>query len=296
MLVDNYVDIFLPSEDIARYPIAGKSSQLLAEQGLSVLIEAFDDSRSVKVLYDFGRSVNVLKHNMDLLDVDTDKLDYLVLSHGHVDHYGSLEKMLATTPDKCRLILHPNAYGRKRFIRVKEDTYAGPWKIEDHVIKTFHSRISESIDKTELGCGIYVSGQIDRIVEFEKGTPNAFVESDRGLVHDEIMDDQSIFVEIEGRGILVLTGCCHAGLINTILAAEKSFPWKRVFAVVGGLHLNNAGEEQMQETIKGLKERQITYLSAIHCTGYYASMWLMEEFRNEWIPGTVGATFTFQGT
>jgi len=232
-------------------------------------------------------------HNAELLGLDFRKLDYLVLSHGHIDHYGCLLRVLDNTDDRCRLIVHPDAYGRKRFVRKPDGNYVGPWDIDARVLEQFASRLEPRANPSELGSGVHVSGEIARGTEFEPGMPNAFVEIDGELAHDEIPDDQSIFIELEGKGIVVLTGCCHAGVVNTLTYAQEMFPDQKVYALIGGLHLNSAEDEQMQRTIEYLSKSQIRYLSALHCTGYYAQRILMEKFRDRWIPNTVGTQITF---
>jgi 7,8-dihydropterin-6-yl-methyl-4-(beta-D-ribofuranosyl)aminobenzene 5'-phosphate synthase len=148
---------------------------------------------------------------------------------------------------------------------------------------------------SDLGFGIHVSGEVPRKTDFEPGMPNAFVEVDGELVHDEILDDQSIFIELEGRGIVVLTGCCHAGVVNTLVHAQEMFPEQRIYALVGGLHLNNADETQMEETITYLSQLQLSHISALHCTGYYAQKILMDRLKDRWLPNTVGARYSFVG-
>lgn len=295
-VVDNYIDIFVPSTGVASYPVPGRASQLWAEQGLSLLIEVSDKGRTKRILYDFGRSDQVLLRNAELLGLDYNQLDFLVLSHGHIDHYGCLLHVLKNTDERCKLFVHPKAYGRKRFVRQKDGTYVGPWDMDTKVSDQFGSRIEPRIDPSDLGFGVYVSGEIEKKTDFEPGMLNAFVEIDGELVHDEIPDDQSIFIELEGKGIVVLTGCCHAGVVNTLTYAQKMFPEQPVYALIGGLHLNSAEDEQMQKTIEYLSQLQIRYISALHCTGYYAQRILMQEFGDNWIPNTVGANITLTGS
>jgi 7,8-dihydropterin-6-yl-methyl-4-(beta-D-ribofuranosyl)aminobenzene 5'-phosphate synthase len=292
-VVDNYIDIFIPSTAVATYPVPGRDSQLWAEQGLSLLIEVSDKGQTKRILYDFGRSEHVLLHNAELLGLDFRKLDYLVLSHGHIDHYGCLLRVLENTDDRCRLIVHPDAYGRKRFVRQTGGSYVGPWDIDVRVFEQFASRLEPRASPSDLGMGVHVSGEIEKKTDFEPGMPNAFVEVNGELVHDEIPDDQSIFIELEGKGIVVLTGCCHAGVVNTLTCAQKMFPEQPVYALIGGLHLNSAKDEQMRKTVEYLSRSQISYISALHCTGYYAQRLLMEEFRDRWLPNTVGTQITF---
>jgi len=295
-VVDNYIDIFIPSTAVASYPVPGRASQLWAEQGLSLWIEASDNDRTRRILYDFGRSEHVLLRNVELLGLDLRKLDYLVLSHGHLDHYGCLLRVLENTNDGCKLIVHPDAYGRKRFFLQKDGTYVGPWEIDSRVFDQFGSRLEPTSTPSDLGLGVHVSGEIEKKTEFEPGMPNAFVEVDGKLVHDQIPDDQSIFIELEGRGIVVLSGCCHAGVVNTLAYARKLFPGQPIYALIGGLHLNSASNEQMQKTVEYLSQSEIRYISGLHCTGYYAQRILMEQFRDCWLPNTVGATLTFTGS
>jgi len=145
---------------------------------------------------------------------------------------------------------------------------------------------------SDLGLGIHISGEIERKNDFERGMPNAFMEVEKKLVHDGIEDDQSLFIELEGKGVIVLTGCCHAGVVNTLSSAQRVFAGQRIYALMGGFHLNNAEEIQMTRTLEFLLNFNLRYMSAMHCTGYYAQKVLMEKFGDRWIPSTVGAKIT----
>jgi len=295
VLVDNYIDIFIPSTEMAAYPVPGKGSMLWAEQGLSLWIEIWNQGEKTSLLYDFGRSEQVLLHNIDLLGLDFSGLDFLVLSHGHVDHYGCLLPVLQKTGQGCRLFFHPKAVGRKRFVLKKDGTYAGPWDIDKRVVEQFGSRIEMNAAPSTIMPGVHLSGQIERINDFELGMPNAMVEIEGKRVHDEIEDDQAIFIELGNEKLVVLTGCCHAGAVNTLEKARKQFPDKKVHALLGGLHLNSAGDTQMEKTMKYLSQTAVENIAAFHCTGYHAQRILMENFRDQWIPTTVGAKITFTG-
>jgi 7,8-dihydropterin-6-yl-methyl-4-(beta-D-ribofuranosyl)aminobenzene 5'-phosphate synthase len=165
--------------------------------------------------------------------------------------------------------------------------------MDTKILDQFSSRIEPRTDPSDLGFGIHVSGEIEKKTGFEPGMPNAFVEIDGELVHDKIPDDQSIFIELEGKGIVALTGCCHAGVVNTLTYAQKMLPEQPVYALIGGLHLNSAEDKQMKKTIEFLSQSHVKYISALHCTGYYAQRILMEKFRDRWLPNTVGTKITF---
>jgi len=294
-LVDNYVDMFMPSTKMAAYPVPGKESMLWAEQGLSLWIEVWNQGHRHGILYDFGRSEQVLLHNADLLGLDFSRLDSLVLSHGHVDHYGCLLPVFRKTRQKCRLFLHPKACGSRRFVKKIDGTYAGPWEIDQRVFDEFGSRIETGTARSTTMPGVHLSGQIERITDFEPGMPNAFVEVEGERIHDEIEDDQAIFIELGDDRLVVLTGCCHTGAVNTLEQARNQFPKRKVYALLGGLHLNSAGETQMEKTMEYISRAGIEYIAAFHCTGYYTQRTLMEKFRDQWIPATVGAKMTFTG-
>ena len=294
VLVDNCVDLFLPSTPVAQYPVPGKGSRLWAEQGFSLWVEVFKNEEAVKILYDFGRSSQVLLHNIQILGLDLRDLDFLVLSHGHIDHYGCLYRVLKKASRKSKVLMHPEAMKRTRYVRLGDGSFAGPWKINRSLLQEFGSRIEAETCSLDLGLGVHVSGEIERKNDFELGMPNAFWKREKKFVHDGIEDDQSLFIELEGKGVIVLTGCCHAGVVNTASAAKEMFPEQNLYALIGGFHLNQAEKEQMSKTVQYLSESNTRYIYASHCTGHYAQKLLMEKFRSQWIANTVGARITFE--
>lgn len=293
VLVDNYIDIFIPSTEVAAYPVPGNGSMLWAEQGLSLWVEVWNQGETYRLLYDFGRSEDVPLRNAQLLGLDFSRLDAMALSHGHIDHYGCLLPVLRKTKQECSLFCHPKACGQKRFVLKRDGTYAGPWEIDKKVFDQFGSRIETGAGPATIMPGVHLSGQIERVTDFEPGMANAFVEIEGKRIHDDIEDDQAIFIELGDERLVVLTGCCHAGSVNTLEQARKQFPKRKVHAFLGGLHLNSAGEMQMKKTMEYISRAGIEHMAAFHCTGYYAQRILMEKFRDQWIPATVGAKMTF---
>jgi 7,8-dihydropterin-6-yl-methyl-4-(beta-D-ribofuranosyl)aminobenzene 5'-phosphate synthase len=293
VLVDNYIDIFLSSTAVARYPTPGKESRLWGEQGLSLWIEVWKGSKSLRLLYDFGRGDKVLFHNAPILNIDLRSAQCLVLSHAHGDHYGGLSRALRSTPESCKLVVHPRACGIRRFVK-HDDSVVGPWGLTGRLLRAFQKRVIMSGSTTALGLDTYASGGIERRTSFEKGMPNAYLEEAGVLVPDPIADDQALFIELGGQRLVVVTGCAHAGIVNTLTHAEQVFPGRTIHAVIGGFHLNNAGEAQMRETIDCFRRLNVQYIAALHCTGYHAQKALMDVFRERWIPGTVGMRITLR--
>ncbi len=293
VVVDNYIDIFLPSTDRASYPTPGEGSRLLGEQGLSLWVDIHKGGEVTRILYDFGRSSATFFHNLQILDLDLATRDYLVVSHAHGDHFGALRQVLARTGEGRTLIVHEKALGVKKYARTPGGGYAGPWEIKRGVVEAWAGTLVANDGPFYIRPDIALSGEIERRTDFEPGMAAACVKVGSVFMHDTIPEDQALFVDMEGTGLVVITGCCHAGLVNTIMKALELFPGKGIYAIIGGFHLNNADERQMEETTAYLSRLGISYIAPLHCTGYYASRRLMERFRDQWIPTTVGARMRF---
>lgn len=295
VIVENYIDIFLPATDVAIYPVPGKGSRLIGEQGLSLWVDVRRGGERTRIIYDFGRSSRTFFHNLRLLDLDVTQADYLVLSHAHIDHFGALGRVLSGTGTGCTLVMHDAAVGKKKYIRLKDGSCIGPWEIKPALVNSWTGKTVFNTGAFPISPDVVLSGKIERRTDFEPGMAAACVKSGPGIIHDTIPEDQALYIDIEGRGILVITGCCHAGLVNTIEKALELFPGRGIYGIVGGFHLNGADERQMEETMARLSRLAFSYIAPLHCTGYYASRKLMERFPAEWIAGTVGMRMKFHG-
>jgi 7,8-dihydropterin-6-yl-methyl-4-(beta-D-ribofuranosyl)aminobenzene 5'-phosphate synthase len=294
VVVENYIDIFLPATNVALYPVPGTGSRLVGEQGLSLWLDVLKGKERKRIIYDFGRSGWTFFHNLKLLGLDVAAADYLVLSHAHVDHFGALRQVLPKSRKGCTLVMHEAAAGRKKYIRLKDGSYIGPWEVRRTMLDAWKGR--KKVFNTgafAISPDVVLSGEIERLTAFEPGMAAACVKSGSQIVHDTIPEDQALYIDIEDKGIVVITGCCHAGLVNTVKKALELFPGKGIYGIVGGFHLNNAGDRQMEETIAYLAGLGFSYIAPLHCTGYHASRRLMAAFPGQWIPGTVGMRMTF---
>ena len=288
-LVDNYVDIFLPDGGETVYPKPGQLSSLIAEQGFSIFVKSYKGSKELSILYDFGRSKDVLMRNASLLGIPLKgSLDYLVLSHGHIDHYGSLIPLLKEEGLKMPfVIIHPDAF-LTRYMKFKNGRKVGPWKLEMDVFEE-RGGLIQTTEAVHLGDGIMTSGEIERLTDFELRMEEAYRVEGETLVHDPITDDTSLIINVKEKGLIVITGCAHAGLINIIRHAIKLTHIDRIYGVIGGFHLNHSSEKQLCKTIEILKELDIKLLSPMHCTGFYATSMMSRKMRTQFVPNCVGA-------
>jgi 7,8-dihydropterin-6-yl-methyl-4-(beta-D-ribofuranosyl)aminobenzene 5'-phosphate synthase len=299
-LMDNYVDVLLGSTDVVTRPPLAKgleipTDNLLAEHGLSMLVMAYQGKEKHTVLFDTGYTSVGVPHNVEFLEVDLDEIEALVLSHAHMDHTGSLFTVLDQIDKTIPLVVHPEAFvspryfglddGRKlRFPRtlVKAD-------LEHRKVELVVSKAPTLIARDLVA----VTGEVERVTDFEKGLPNALLERNGKVEKDPIADDQSLVLNLKGKGLVVISGCAHAGIINTILHAQKITGISEVYAVMGGFHLSGpVFEPIIEETISELKQLNPAVIVPMHCTGWKAIERFSQEFPASFILNSVGSKFT----
>lgn len=253
---------------------------LLAEYGLSILVETDE----LKILFDTGQRISAA-HNAALLGVDLSDLDVIVLSHGHYDHTGGLRSVLEVTGE-IEVIAHPDIFQKKYAKHGKSTAYIGvPYIKEelDDAGATF--RFSE--EPTNIG-DITITGKVERKTDFEKIDRDLYVEEGDKLKEDELLDDQALVLQTD-RGLFVILGCAHRGIINTIEYAKKILGEDRIYGVIGGTDLVAADKLQMVETFKALKAYQIQRIGVSHCTGPEASARLADEFGDRFFYNNAGS-------
>ena len=218
-LIDNYVDLLLPpSEIMTRPPLAkeGKilADTLLAEHGLSLLVTVYNGEKKNTILFDTGYTEVGVPHNMEMLGINVEDIETIVISHGHMDHTGSLNAILDKIPGRIPLVLHPGAYVYPRYTATPDgDKRLWPQTLVKEDLEQKNVDIVESKEPTLIADDrIMVTGEVERVTEFEKGMPNALVEKDGKIVKDPILEDQAIVVKLKEKGLVVISGCSHSGI------------------------------------------------------------------------------------
>ncbi len=300
ILVDNAIDILLPSNEVAqRAPLAynwSEREQLVAEHGYSLLLTVQRDGRSESVLYDAGLGRSTVLHNMDVLDLQTNDLRAVVLSHGHADHHGGLEGMFQRVGRRnMRLVLHPDVWRDRRVVF--------PTGVEIHMPPPSHNDLDrEGVTIIEergpsllLDGMVLVTGQVERVTDFEKGFPLQQARANGGWEPDTwIWDDQAVVCHLKDKGLVVLSSCSHAGVINVLRHAQRLTGIDKVYAFVGGLHLTGG-------LFEGIIPRTITELASIgptivvpgHCTGWKATHEVARKLPEAYIQTSVGTQLHF---
>lgn len=299
-LIDNYVDLLLPGTDIMTRPLLAKggkilSDTLLAEHGLSLLISVYLEDKKQTVLLDTGYTKVGVLHNMELLGINIEEIEAIVLSHGHMDHTGSLYGILDKIPNEVPLFIHPGAFAYPRYTRTPDgDKRLWPQTLIRDELEQKNVAIVESDSPTLIVDDmILVTGTVERTTPFEKGMPNALIEKDGELVQDPIIDDQAIVISLNNKGLVVISGCAHAGIVNTILFSQKTTGEQNIHAVLGGFHLTGPFFEKIHEdTIEELKKMEPDTVMPMHCTGWKAIQKFQKAFPSNFVLNSVGSKMT----
>jgi 7,8-dihydropterin-6-yl-methyl-4-(beta-D-ribofuranosyl)aminobenzene 5'-phosphate synthase len=253
----------------------------LGEWGLSILVE----SAGATILFDTGQSISA-SHNADLLGIDLGKIDRIVLSHGHYDHTGGLQEILHRIKREIEIVAHPDIWQAKYATRGEEEKYIGI-PFHRQTLESLGARFKLTKKPVRLTDSIITSGEIPMVTDYEKIEPYLVVKEGKGFKPDNLLDDQALIIKTK-RGLVVILGCAHRGIINTIYHAQKISGVKAIHMVVGGCHLMDATEERIYLTIAALKELGVPLIGVSHCTGLAAAAIMAQEFGDSFFFNNAG--------
>jgi 7,8-dihydropterin-6-yl-methyl-4-(beta-D-ribofuranosyl)aminobenzene 5'-phosphate synthase len=295
ILVDNTVDVLLPSTPVVqRAPRAWDAFErnpLIAEHGYSLLLTVHHNDHIESLLYDAGLGYHTLTHNLDALGIHPEEFDTVVLSHGHADHYGGLLNLRRCAgPHPMRLVLHPDAWRDRKTI--------SPTGNESHLPPLAHDQLTCAGITVVEGRGpfllldgmVLVTGQVERTTDFERGYA-----AHQACLHGHwepdpwIWDDQAIVCHVQNKGLVVLSGCSHSGVINVLRYAQRLTGIEQVYAFVGGLHLSgDVFEPIIPRTIQELATINPQVIVPGHCTGWKATHEIARRMPEAYVQSSVG--------
>ena len=272
---------------------------LVAEHGFSALVTVRTGDRTHTLLFDTGISPNGMADNMERLGIDATDIEAVVLSHGHFDHAGGLEG-LGTLRRRSGLpiVVHPYVWSRRRLALPEMPAVEMPTvsqrSLEDEGFQVIERRQRSLL----LDGSVLITGEVDRTTDFETGMP--FHERHNGDDWEPdplILDDQALVVHVRGLGLLVLTGCGHAGAVNIARHAMRLTGVDRLHAMFGGFHLGGPAFERIIEpTVAALTAMEPSVIVPAHCTGWKAQHRFAAAMPDAFIPNAVGSQYTISAS
>ena len=259
----------------------------LAEWGLSILVETDND----KILLDTGAGISSV-HNAETLGIDLGKIDKIVLSHGHYDHTGGLREVLRRMKKEIEIIAHPDIWQAKYSRRKgQSDRYIGiPFQREE--LENLGARFRLTKETTKITEDIWTSGEVPMVTEYETIDTGLLIKQGSDFHPDLVMDDQAVIVKTE-LGLVIILGCAHRGMINTIYHAREITGVNKVQAVIGGSHLIGTSEERLYQSIAALRDLGVSKLGLCHCTDLPVISVLAQEFGESFIFNKSGTRIDF---
>lgn len=305
VIVDNYSDLFLTDSDIVKRMRVLPPGAPMSEPGLSYLIKVYSGSKTHTILFDTGISGTCLLHNANTLasskavlmgevTAKFEDTEAVILSHGHFDHCGGLLQVLNKLNKRIPVFLHADVFVPRR-VEIMPEIKADLPAMDKETVTTAGADIQKiNVPEAIASDLVLISGNIERKTDFEKGMPGAEAKIDGNWLPDPFHDDQGIAINIKGKGLVVVAGCSHAGIINTVEHIKNVSGIKQVYCVMGGFHLSGYNESLIDPTISEMKKIDPNYVVPMHCTGWNAINRFAKEMATGFILNSVGATYIFQ--
>lgn len=261
----------------------GPISGALGEHGFAALVES---ETGEPLLFDTGQGLGLL-HNALKMGKNLSRVRKVVLSHGHYDHGGGLLPLLEDGLSR-EVFAHEAVFQARHRIKDTGDCYPIGMPHSRETYESAGAVFNLSSEFREISPGVMQTGEVPRITPFEIGDQGLFLDCS-GREPDTTPDDQSLVIETE-KGLIILLGCCHAGLVNTLEHIAARTGRRDFYAVVGGTHLGFCNNDQFEKTVKALKGVGLRKLAVSHCTGFSASARLSVEMPREFQVAMVGYT------
>ena len=294
VLVDNYTDVLLASTPVAERAPMRHPRTPLAEHGMACLLRVRGGGREHYILFDTGHTPGCITFNMDYMQVDASMIESVVISHGHIDHIGGLEGVLDKIGRRVPVVMHPNVFVDRRLNDKPAGRIVG-MPVLDRAALERQADLVVTDEPYPLASGLVLStNTVERVTDFETGFPFSEIKSDGQWVTDPFLDDQALAVKVKGKGLVVVGGCCHAGIINTVKYCQKLFAADKVHAVMGGFHLNNKiFEPTIGKSIAEMKAIDPDCIIPMHCTGWTAINDFAQAFPKAFILNSSCTTYRF---
>ena len=300
-LQDNYIDITaLDNNAVVTRAMPIKDGQIKvsigAEHGFSAIVKTTTGDKTNTLLFDFGFSEDGAAYNASRLNVDMTQVEAAVLSHGHSDHFGGLNKLSAMIGKKnLPLTVHPGVFKSPRYMKFSEEFKIYFPLFTRKMAAKAGLKVMETKEPSLLLDGKFLFlGEVPKRSDFEKGMLLAHCVEDDVEKWDALEDDTSIVMNLKEKGLVILSGCAHAGIVNTVNYAREVTGIDKVHVIMGGFHLSGPMFEPIiDRTTEELKKINPDYIIPTHCTGRKAVAFIEESFKERFILNMSGTKLTF---
>ena len=280
-----YINITTLMDDYAGY-----ETSFYAQHGISLLIDIYSNQVYKRILLDVSQEGKPILRNMDIMGIKPESIDAIFLTHCHYDHTKGLVEMLKAIGKEIPVIGHPGIF-RDNYVL---DPFLKNIGITEEngikAIKEAGGQLFLTKDTFEIMPGVFSTGEVENSTNFETRGISAYNLEDGHLKADNMIDDLSIVVNVKDKGLVIITGCSHAGIINIIKHARKITGIEKIAAVIGGFHLIEAADERIEKTVDALDRMDIDLVVPGHCTGLKASAEIAKRLGNRFSQLHVGKT------
>jgi 7,8-dihydropterin-6-yl-methyl-4-(beta-D-ribofuranosyl)aminobenzene 5'-phosphate synthase len=308
-LIDNVTDTFMPDQGPAVRAGGGLRVRraaavmadgwavdaLIAEHGFSLLVTVTKGDRTHRLLFDTGTSPDGMIENMRRLDLDPSSVEAVVCSHGHFDHTTGLDGLIrAVGPANLPVLIHPHFWRRRRVVIPGREPWEVPSVSRSALAGAGFSILEERQPSFLLDSSVLITGEVPRVTGYEPGFPPQQAWLGGAWEPDPlVLDDQALIVHVAGRGLVVVTGCGHAGVVNICRYAQRLTGDAPLYAVIGGFHLNGPlFEPLIPRVLDDLAALNPQVVVPAHCTGWRAGHAMAARFGPAYVPNSVGTRFT----
>jgi len=297
VLADNYYDSNEPEGKITKRYRQSAGKSMYAQHGLSFYVETVIGGKTNTCMFDYGLDPVGVLNNITLLGLDIGKTNAFSLSHGHPDHYAGAVSILKQNQSKIAAGT-PFYVGEETFVPrymlrpgATEPVELGQLRKED--IEALGLKVVEAKTSVEIVPGAHITGNIERVTSYEKVSASYRIKRGETFEHDIFPGEQAVFFNVKGKGLVVLSGCAHCGIVNTVKQAQKVSGTEKVHAIMGGFHLITAKPDLIQSTVADIKAMKPDHIVGTHCTGFRAMVALSREMPDAFTLNTAGTKYTF---
>ena len=267
-------------------------SAYLGQHGVSFLLEGAGQGNLNRILVDVGQNSDALLSNMRTMGISPSIIDTIVLTHCHYDHTQGIARVLGEIGKKdVQVVAHPSIF-RSHFVTQPHPRHVGimPGDSKEEIEKAGGSLFLTK-DPFLIMPGVMTTGEVKRQTDFEEANIGLKTVEDGMFVDDLILDDISVVANVKDKGLVIITGCSHAGIINIVNQAIEITSCNKIEAIIGGLHLIEAPDTVIKRTVKELSKLNVAWVSAGHCTGFKAQVELYLKFGEKFLPLHTGMKF-----